>query len=76
MITTSPSVYNWGKNLMLQVGSSTATVNGPSRVMQRPAEVTGGRTYIPLRFVSESLGAIVNWDQSTNTVTVDLGQVP
>ena len=32
--------------------------------------VINGRTMIPLRALSESLGAIVNWDDKTSTVTI------
>lgn len=60
-----------GENrLTLRAGSSTATVNGSRVTMQRAAEIIDGRTYIPLRFVAESLGARVGWDQTGNTVTV------
>ncbi|MBC7251946.1 MAG: MBL fold metallo-hydrolase, partial [Anaerolineae bacterium] len=42
-----------------------------------PAKVVGGRTVVPLRFVSEALGAAVNWNANTRTVTVtSSGSVP
>lgn len=34
------------------------------------AFVSGGRTYVPLRFVAESLGADVAWDGRTNIITI------
>ena len=34
----------------------------------------GGRTYVPLRLVSNAMGVLVSWDQATLTVTVDSSQ--
>ncbi len=33
-------------------------------------EIVYNRTVVPFRAISESLGATVNWDQATNTVTI------
>jgi hypothetical protein len=35
-----------------------------------PPETKNGRTFVPLRFVSENLGATVKWDGNTNTVNI------
>jgi len=35
-----------------------------------PATIIDGRTLVPLRFVSEALGAQVDWDGETRTVTI------
>ena len=61
-------------NVELCVGSNAAVVNGVNKTMQYAAEITNDRTYIPLRFVSESLGAQVAWDESTYTVQISSGQ--
>lgn len=38
---------------------------------QKPfIDTSVNRTYVPVRFVSEALGATVDWDQSTQTVTI------
>ncbi|GAA0352672.1 copper amine oxidase N-terminal domain-containing protein [Bacillus horti] len=37
-----------------------------------PAELINHTTYVPLRFVSETLGARVSWDQQTKQATVAL----
>lgn len=34
------------------------------------AFIENGRTYLPVRFVAEALGAEVSWDNSTRTVTI------
>jgi hypothetical protein len=54
----------------LRVGGATASVDGAMVQLDVAAIETGGRTYVPLRFVSEALGAEVDWDAEARTVTV------
>jgi hypothetical protein len=59
----------------LWIGKSQARVNGkPVAIDPQNAKVVplivSGRTMLPVRFVSEQLGADVGWDGSTRTVTV------
>lgn len=58
--------------ISLQVGSSTGMVNGRPAAMPRPAEIMDGRTYIPLRFIAENLGARVLWDEGAATVRISI----
>jgi len=52
----------------LTIGSREASVNGRSIRIGKAPFVSGGRTYVPLRFVAESLGAEVAYDASSQTV--------
>ncbi|MCL4439707.1 MAG: copper amine oxidase N-terminal domain-containing protein, partial [Firmicutes bacterium] len=45
-------------------------VNGQLKEPTSPVIIIDGRTYVPLRFVSESLGAKVDWDDVTGTVKI------
>ena len=54
----------------LQIGVQTAYKNGSSINLDVPANITNGRTLVPLRFVSEALGADVKWDGNTQTIIV------
>ncbi len=56
--------------LQLQIGSTQATVNGQNRTLDVPAQAIFGRTFVPLRFVGEALGAGVNFNTATQTVTI------
>ena len=56
--------------IKLQVGSKNATINGVSTTLQMPARVVNGNTLVPLRFVSESLGAQVDWIESRQLVVI------
>lgn len=57
----------------LPIGSRTATVNGRRVTLDVPARIVNGSTMVPLRFVAESLGAQVNYDNATNTVAINSG---
>lgn len=54
----------------LQIGSPTAYKNGQPVSLQVPGKIIQGSTMVPLRFVSESLGANVHWDGTTRTITI------
>ncbi|ABR47135.1 copper amine oxidase domain protein [Alkaliphilus metalliredigens QYMF] len=58
----------------LQLGNSTATVNGTNITLQVPATSVNGRTVVPTRFIAESLGANVDWDGTTRTVIITTGE--
>lgn len=45
-------------------------VNGNPIITESPAIIINGRTYVPVRFVSEAMGASVGWEQSTRTVKI------
>ena len=54
----------------LYLGQTTAYVNGQPIVLDVAAFAENNRTYLPLRFIAENLGATVLWDQPTQTVTI------
>ena len=58
------------KEIELTVGEKTASVNGKTITFDTTAEIHNNRTYVPLRFVSEALGAKVDWDPVTETVLI------
>ncbi|MFF3924037.1 copper amine oxidase N-terminal domain-containing protein [Paenibacillus lactis] len=57
-------------HIVLTIGESKALVNGQEMVFDTRAITSGGRTFVPLRFVSEALGAEVDWDSPTSTVFI------
>ncbi len=58
--------------IFLWVGRTYAIVGGSMVQLDAPPVIEGGRTYVPVRFVSEALGANVTWDNKTKTVTVTI----
>lgn len=57
--------------IYLKIGSNETLVNGNKVIIDVPAEITNSRTFVPLRFVSENLGALVLWDGNTRTVSIE-----
>lgn len=57
-------------NISLVIGKDTATVGGRAVKLDVAPIVRNGRTLVPLRFVSENLGASVSWVGSQNIVVV------
>lgn len=57
-------------NLELRIGSSFAKVNGESKEFDAAAQLINGRTYVPLRFISETMGANVTWDAKESQVSI------
>lgn len=56
--------------IKLEIGSEKATVNDETKILDVPAFTEQGRTFLPIRFVAEALGANVNWDAATKTVVI------
>jgi len=55
----------------LRIGSTVAQIDREPVVLDVPAQLLGGRTMVPLRFVGEALGAQVGWEPATRTVRID-----
>ncbi len=68
--TRTVKAYYSGINLSLTIGENTATRNQQTLDLDVPAKIVNGRTMVPVRFVGEALGATVNWDGKSQTVTV------
>ncbi|SMF32289.1 Copper amine oxidase N-terminal domain-containing protein [Paenibacillus barengoltzii] len=64
------------KSIELTIGSKQALVDGQSVAMDTAAKAIKGRTYVPLRFVSENLGESVSWDQVANWVWIGSKEIP
>lgn len=56
--------------LQLTIGSSTALVNGEQFILEAPPVIINSRTLVPIRFVSEALGADVDWNKNLQLVTI------
>jgi hypothetical protein len=64
-----------GMEINLPIGSRHATVNGKDVMLDVPATTIAGSTMVPLRFVSEALGADVRWQSASQTVLIDTNGV-
>ncbi|MEK5406693.1 copper amine oxidase N-terminal domain-containing protein [Paenibacillus sp. FSL W8-0439] len=58
------------KTQRLVISNKTAYVGDSAYRISAAPFIQTGRTYVPIRFISEKLGATVNWNQSTKEVTI------
>lgn len=65
IVATAPS-----KTITLHIGSTRATVDNRIVTLESPAVEIDGATFVPLRFVGESLGAQVNFNQAAARVDI------
>lgn len=57
----------------LTIGKSIATVNGKQVKIDVPGKIVEGKTLVPLRFISESLGVDVTWDSENKRALINNG---
>lgn len=57
--------------ILLTVNSSTAVVNNETVTLDVPAQVVDDRTFVPLRFISENMGAKVELNEEANLITIE-----
>jgi hypothetical protein len=55
------TISDAGKTVRLTIGSRDALVDGAEDFLDAPAMITGGRTMVPLRFISEACGEKVDY---------------
>ncbi len=69
--TTKTVSYILGDTtIKFPIGSTTITINGKTTTVDVPAALVNGRTFVPVRMVSEQLGATVDWNASTKQVNI------
>ena len=59
------------KYVYANIGENTMNVDGETVKLDVPAQIKNGRTLVPIRAISESFDASVNWDGDTKTVTIN-----
>ena len=64
------SVIIGDKKAVLAIGSKEIDANGKKIAIDSPAVIKNSRTFVPLRAISEILGAKVDWDGATKTVSI------
>ncbi|NOV01782.1 copper amine oxidase N-terminal domain-containing protein [Paenibacillus planticolens] len=59
-----------GTTIILKLDSKLATVDGAAIELESAATLHNGSTFVPIRFIAESLGGKVSFNDETRTVTI------
>lgn len=73
-VTRTVYVTLGSKKISLEVNSNKVLVDGSIVTLDVPARVKQERVFVPLRFVSEALGATVEWKSSQSLVSIFTGK--
>lgn len=68
--TRQVTIIKGSKEILLTIGSKIVIVNGESKELLLPPKIIENTTMVPIRFVSENLGANVKWNENTRTVEI------
>ncbi|AUG57080.1 copper amine oxidase N-terminal domain-containing protein [Acetivibrio saccincola] len=69
--TKTVTISQGDKEIEIVIGKKDYTINGEKNLMDTEALLKEDRTFVPIRFVSEGLGARVDWDPAVRTVYID-----
>jgi hypothetical protein len=69
--TKTVTISQGDKEIKIVIGKKEYTINGEKNLMDTEALLKEDRTFVPVRFVSEGLGARVEWDSAVRTVYID-----
>lgn len=69
------------ERVIATINSKNVYISGDTKTLDVPPMVVDGRTLVPVRFVAESFGANVTWDEGSRTVIINTawdgtGEVP
>ena len=68
--TRTVTIKNDSTTITLKVGSKTATVDGKSYTLDAAPYIKGGRTMVPIRFISEALGLYVYYEPQKKVIYI------
>ncbi|MDD2216523.1 MAG: copper amine oxidase N-terminal domain-containing protein, partial [Eubacteriales bacterium] len=57
--------------IVFTINSKKVYIDGVEQELDVSTEVTNGRTYVPLRFIAETFGLTVNWDDENGTIDIE-----
>lgn len=72
-VVITKTINGKGVIVTLKEGENKAEVDGKIVTFDASAVIKNDRTFVPLRFVSESFGATVQWDEAQRLVTITTG---
>lgn len=70
--TKEVQVKRHDRNVTVRIGSQSAMINGATRALDARPFINSSRTYVPFRFISEAIGAKVEWDSANYAVRITM----
>ncbi len=64
-------ITNENTTIVLRIDDKIAEVNDQDVVLDVPAEIMNSRTVVPLRFIGESFGLDIEWDESERIIEIE-----
>ena len=64
-------VYIDGGEIIMKIGSKDAKIGGKTVKLPTAPFISNGRTYVPLRFISEYMGCTVDWVEPTRQILIN-----
>ena len=64
-------VHRGNEAIILPLKGQLAYINGVGYEIDVPPKMENGRTFVPLRFISQALGAAVDWDKQNQRVAIN-----
>lgn len=58
------------RNIVLTLEKNTALVDGKQVALDVPPTIVNGRTFVPLRFISENMGLFIKYTAETKTIEI------
>ncbi len=65
-----------GTKILLTINNSKAIVDSKEQKLDAPPEIKNSRTFVPLRFIGESIGAEVEWVAKSRTINISYKAEP
>lgn len=67
--------FDEDNKIIFKINSKSAKINNVEKTLDVPAQIIKGRTLIPLRFLSESMGYNVLWIQESNLILISDSEI-
>ncbi|AFK86473.1 MULTISPECIES: copper amine oxidase N-terminal domain-containing protein [Thermoanaerobacterium] len=71
--TNTVTITKGGTTIVFDLNSSKTYVNGTEATLSMPAMEISNRTFVPIRFIAETLGVNINYDDKTGDVDMEDG---
>ena len=68
--TQTVTITSGSTKMVIQIGSTQATVDGARVTLDAPPILSNNRTMLPIRFITENLKCNVDWNETARTVII------